>query len=86
MEKPTHRILTNVYFVYSSYGEFSNEAVPEYELREPGVNPDEPGSFHGFLYMEEGDLGWFKTEDFNDEFENEEGSSSRIREEYVELI
>jgi len=81
MEKPTHKLLTNIYYVYNSDG-FHNEAVPEYELREAGVNPDEPGSFHGFLYMEKGELGWFE----DGGFENEEGSSSRIREEYVELI
>lgn len=81
MEKPTHKLLTNIYYVYNSDG-FNYEAVPEYELREAGVNPDEPGSFHGFLYMEKGELGWFE----DGGFENEEGSSSRIREEYVELI
>ena len=81
MEKPTHKLLTNIYYVYNSDG-FFNEAVPEYELREAGVNPDEPGSFHGFLYMEKGELGWFE----DGGFENEEGSSSRIREEYVEVI
>ena len=81
MEKPTHKILANVYFIHNSDG-FKDEAVPEYELIEAGIDPSHSGSFHGFLYIEAGDFGWF--EDGN--FENEEGSSSRIQEEYIELL
>ena len=81
MEKPTHKILTNVFYVYDS-NLFHDEAVPEYELIEAGIDPTKPGSFHGFLYMEEGEIGWFG----DNGFENEEGSSSRITEEYVKLI
>lgn len=81
MEKPTHKLLTNVYYVYSSEV-FNYEAVPEYELREAEIDPSQPGSFHGFLYMEKGELGWFE----DGGFENEEGSSSRIKEQFVEEI
>jgi len=81
MEKPTHKLLTNIFYVYSSGG-FYNEAVPEYELIEAGIDPNNSFSFHGFLYMEKGEMGWFE----EGGFENEEGSSSRIREEYVKLI
>ena len=81
MEKPTHKLLTNIYYVYDSDG-FRDEAVPEYELIEVGIDPTKPGSFHGFLYMEKGDLGWFE----DGGFENEEGSNSRITEEYVKVI
>ena len=81
MEKPTHKLLTNVYYVYESV-EFEGEAVPEYELIEARIDPSHSFSFHGFLYMEKGELGWFE----DGGFENEEGSSSRIKEQFVEEI
>jgi hypothetical protein len=81
MEKPTHNILTNIFYIYDS-SVFENEAVPEYELIEAGINPNEPGSFYGFLYIRKGELGWFEDGGFM-------GVGSygvRIKEEYVELI
>lgn len=81
MEKPTHKILTNVFYVYNS-NFFTDEAVPEYELVEAGIYPDKLGSFHGFLYMEKGELGWFE----DNRFENEEGCGSRMEEQFVEKI
>jgi hypothetical protein len=77
------RILTDVYFIIHS-DEFENEAVPLYEMDEAGIGIFQAGSFHGYLYIEEGEEGTYNFE--TEEFESENGSTTRCRKEYIERI
>ncbi len=80
-EKPTHRILCDVYYInrYEHQG-FREEAVPEYEIYDVNDMLEEDDGNH--LYIDSGTEGIFDGETF----ETEEGSNTRIESEYVEEI
>lgn len=83
MEKTTHKILVDVYFVEHGTnldGDLlREEAVPAYEFGDEG--PSE-GDYHGFLYIEAGTEGWFE----DGEFESVIGSNTRVEEKYIEKL
>lgn len=76
------KLLTNVYCIEHS-DSFLNEVVPEYEMKRSGIDPDTPGSFYGFLYIEAGEEGVY--DDMEEVFESDLGSCTRIEKEYLDF-
>jgi hypothetical protein len=85
-EQPS-KIMADVYYIEETPdGEFEQEAVPEYELKNAGYSIKYLLKFNknNFLYIPKNTEGtYYKDEE---SFETEEGSSTRIKPQYIQKI
>lgn len=79
-EQPTHRLLTDVYYVNGEFDDYEQEAVPKTELTKAGYDDEDISFLEAkrliYIYMDEGTKGWYNSEEGT--FESIEGSDSRV--------
>tara|TARA_R110000796_G_scaffold251169_1_gene381963 strand:- start:560 stop:913 length:354 start_codon:yes stop_codon:yes gene_type:complete len=87
-DSPKAKILTDVYYIGNeAEGEFSGlrgSAVPSYELANYSIQ-DIENEGDGMLYIEKGETGYYDEDEGMFESEDE-GNTTRINSEYIELL